>query len=48
MGNDPMMEIAYQMSIQNRVTILTNLYKLQCIDPEEYIDRLKDIFDEMR
>lgn len=48
MTNDPMAEIAYQLSVQNKVTILTNLYKLQCIDPEEYIDRLRDIFDEMR
>lgn len=40
-------ELAIQLSIQNRITIARELFKVQYYDSDDYIDILKDIEDEL-
>lgn len=44
---DPTEELAIQLSIQNRITIARELYKIQYYDSDDYIDILKDIEDDL-
>lgn len=44
---DPTEELAIQLSIQNRITLARELYKLQYYDSDDYIDILKDIEDDL-
>ena len=40
-------ELAIQISIQNRIAIARELFKVQYYDSDDYIDILKDIEDEL-
>lgn len=40
-------ELAVQLSIQNRITIARELFKIQYYDSDDYIDILKEIEDDL-
>lgn len=40
-------ELAVQLSIQNRIAIARELFKIQYYDSDDYIDILKEIEDDL-
>lgn len=44
---DALIELARQMSIDNRIKVAKELYQMEHYDPYEYIDILKDIEDDL-
>lgn len=46
--NEFMEELARQLLIQNRITVARELFKLQYYEPEDYIEELRDIEEELR
>ena len=48
MNTDAMMEIAFQLSIQNRVVVARELLKAGYYEAEDYIEALRDIDDDLR
>ena len=41
-------DLAHQLSVRNQIDILRELFKMQYIDAEEYTDRLRDLYEELR
>ena len=48
MDNDIILEIARQLSIQNRITVARELLKTGYYEADDYIEALRDIDDELR
>lgn len=45
--DEALLEVARQMLISNRITVARELFKLQYIEPEDYIDELRDIDEDL-
>lgn len=45
---DTQSDLARQLSIRNQIDILRELFKIQYIEGDEYGDRLRDLYEELR